>query len=368
MLYCPSNRTTPVAVPAVNGTAELTSLNVFTICLHGLVSAIGIAENLLIVGVVGFRVRRSAISVWILNLAASDLLATGSLPFFTLYMARGDTWTLGTTFCRLHSSVFFLNMFVSGFLLAAVSMDRCLVVLRPVWAQNHRSVTLVRRICVAIWVLAAICTIPFYLFRDTIPLPSGKILCYYNYARFGRRGGDLNALCEQRKQILAFMRLFLAFVIPLIVIVVSYGAVNARLARRGCRRPFRFVRLVVAVVVSFVLCWAPYHLFITIEVVAPSGHAVQALVAKALPVSATVGFLNSVLNPVLYVFSCPDLCSNIRHSLSAVMESVMVEDLAELTRRRSTARSSVGTSEIAFKEKTSTLRTEVESLRDEVVN
>ncbi|XP_008285418.1 prostaglandin D2 receptor 2-like [Stegastes partitus] len=332
----------------------MTSLNVFTIFLHGLFSTIGIVENLLIVGVVGFYVRRSVISIWILNLAASDLLATASLPFFTLYMARGNTWTMGPTFCRIHSSVFFLNMFVSGFLLAAISMDRCLMVLRPVWAQNHRSIHLVRKICGVIWVLAVICTVPFYMFRDTIPLPTGHILCYYNYAQFlPSEPYNLESLCKQRKEGLAFMRLFLAFLIPLLIIILSYAAVNVSLARRGCRRPFRFVRLVVAVVVSFVLCWAPYHFFIIAEVMAPSGDRLQTLAAKALPVAATIGFLNSVLNPVLYVFSCPDLCSKIRHSLGAVMESVLAEDLAELARRRSTARSSINTSEIVLRHKNS---------------
>lgn len=317
-----------------------------------MVSTIGIVENLLIVGVVGFHVRRTVISIWILNLAASDLLATASLPIFTLYMARGDTWTLGTTFCRIHSSIFFLNMFVSGFLLAAISLDRCMVVLRPVWAQNYRTTQLVGRICGGIWALAVICTIPFYIFRDTIPF-KGRILCYYNYARFLPSRYDLKSLCRQRKEGLTLMKFFLAFLIPLLIIIFSYVAVNSSLARRGCQRSFRFVRLVVAVVVTFVLCWAPYHLFILIEMMAPSTHSVQAFTTKALPISATIGFLNSVLNPILYVFSCPDLCSKIRHSLGAVMESVLAEDLGDLARRRSTARSSISNSEFLMKRKNS---------------
>uniref|UniRef100_A0A8C9X2R7 Prostaglandin D2 receptor 2 n=1 Tax=Sander lucioperca TaxID=283035 RepID=A0A8C9X2R7_SANLU len=317
---------------------------VFAISLHGLFSTIGIIENLLILGVVGFHVRRSVISVWILNLAASDLLATASLPFFTLYMARGNTWTLGTNFCRLHSSIFFLNMFVSGFLLAAISMDRCLVVLKPVWAQNYRNVQRVGKVCVVIWALAVLFTIPFYIFRDTIPLGNGKILCYYNYARLlPAKLSNLGSLCKERKEALAFMKFFLAFLIPLLIIILSYVAVNNQLARRGCRRPFRFVRLVVAVVVSFVLCWAPYHIFIIMEVMAPRKHPAQIFASHALPISATISFLNSVLNPILYVFSCPDLCKKIRHSLGAVMESVLAEDLAEFARRRSTARSSIST-------------------------
>lgn len=332
----------------------MNSLSVFTISLHGLFASIGIIENLLILGVVGFHVRRSIISIWILNLAASDLLATSSLPFFTLYMARGHTWTLGMTFCRIHSSIFFLNMFVSGFLLGAISLDRCLVVVRPVWAQNYRNIHLVGKICGVIWALAVLCTIPFYIFRDTIPQPDGRIQCYYNYARYlPSEPYDLGSLCKQRKEALAFMKFFLAFLIPLLTIILSYAAVNVGLVRRGRQRPFRFVRLVVAVVVSFVLCWAPYHFFIVIEVMAPTGHPAQTFAGRALPIAATISFLNSVLNPILYVFSCPDLCSKIRHSLGAVMETVLAEDLAELARRRSTAHSSISTSEIMLKPRSS---------------
>lgn len=370
MVYC--FQTANTSSTSLNQTAK-DSLNVFTISLHGLFSSIGIIENLLILGVVGFHVRRSVISIWILNLATSDLLATASLPFFTLYMARGNTWTLGTPFCRIHSSIFFLNMFVSGFLLAAISLDRCLVVLRPVWAQNNRNVRLVSKICGVIWAMAVLCTIPFYIFRDTIPQRNGKTQCYYNYAQFlPSKPYDLRSLCRQRKEALAFMKLFLAFLIPLLVIILSYATVNGSLARRGCRRPFRFVRLVVAVVVSFVLCWAPYHLFIVIEVMAPSGHPAKIFAGKALPISATIGFLNSVLNPILYVFSCPDLCNKIRHSFGAVMESVLAEDLAELARRRSTAHSSISTTEIVLKQRSSIptlcVKSEAQEQDESVVN
>ncbi|XP_022607908.1 prostaglandin D2 receptor 2-like [Seriola dumerili] len=355
MIHCLFSQMGNISINPSPQKVNLSSLNIFTISLHGLVSSIGIIENLLILGVVGFHVRRSVISIWILNLAASDLLATSSLPIFTLYMARGNTWTLGPTFCRIHSSIFFLNMFVSGFLLAAISLDRCLVVVRPVWAQNNRNPELVKKICGGIWVLAALCTIPFYIYRGTIHLPDGKILCYYDYARalLPSEPFDLKALCKHRKEGLAFMKLFLAFLIPLLIIILSYSAVNATLVRRGYQRSFRFVRLVVAVVVTFVLCWAPYHFFIIMEVMAPSGSPLQKHASKALPISATIGFLNSIINPILYVFSCPDLCKKIRHSLGAVMESVLAEDLMELARRRSTARSSISTSEFLMKHRNS---------------
>ncbi|XP_030018786.1 prostaglandin D2 receptor 2 [Sphaeramia orbicularis] len=351
-VYCPRIFTTMVNVTLnpINSTQKITPLSAFVISLHGLFSSVGIVENLLILGIVGFHVRRSVISIWILNLAASDLLATASLPFFTLYMAKGRTWTLGTPFCRLHSSIFFLNMFVSGFLLAAISMDRCLVVLKPVWAQNYRNTAIVAKVCGVIWALAVLCTVPFYLFRDTITDRNGRIKCYYNYAQLlPAQPFDLESLCKRREEAFGLTKFFLAFLIPLLIIIFSYIAVNAKLARRGCRRPYRFVRLVVAVVVSFIICWAPYHILSVMEVLTPLDHPSQQSIARGLPTAATIGFLNSILNPVLYVFSCPDLCSKIRHSLGAVMESVLAEDLAELARRRSSGRISNSTSEATLK-------------------
>ncbi|XP_038851687.1 prostaglandin D2 receptor 2-like [Salvelinus namaycush] len=343
-VYCPLIQAmVNVSVPS-NSSARVGALSLVMVCLHGLVSSFAILENLLILGVVGFRIRRTVISVWILNLAASDLLSTASLPFFTIFLARGGTWTLGTTFCKLHSSVFFLNMFVSAFLLAAISLDRCLVVLKPVWAQNRRNVRLVGRVCGVIWAMAILCTLPYYLFRDTIRRHDGRVMCYYNFVQyFLVREFDLRELCEARQDALAFSKLLLAFILPLVVIVGSYVLVNIGITRRGLRRrSFRFVRLVVAVVVSFVVCWAPYHIFSVLEAVAHYQPSLRGLVSHCLPPAASLAFLNSVLNPILYVFSCPDLCGKIRQSLGAVLESVLAEDLGEFSRRRSTQHSSIG--------------------------
>lgn len=352
-LYCPRIQSMINYTAPPNSTAAgITPLGVFTISLHGLVSVVSILENLLILIVVGFRVRRSVISIWILNLAASDLLATSSLPFFTVFLARGQTWELGHTFCRIHSSVFFLNMFISGFMLAAISLDRCLVVVKPVWAQNYRNKRMAYKICGLLWFVAFLFTLPFYIFRDPIPTRSGKTKCYYHYARWlPEQPFDMAALCKHREEAFAIFKLMFAFVIPLVIIIFSYIAVNTGLARRGYRRSYRFMRLVVAVVVSYIVCWAPYHLLSLLEVTMPLKHPAQLAIAKALPVAATISFLNSILNPILYVFSCRDLCTKIRHSLSAVMEAVLAEDLSEFSRRKSTMRSTSNTNNVSLRKK-----------------
>ncbi|KAF7655976.1 hypothetical protein LDENG_00047620 [Lucifuga dentata] len=118
-----------------------TKANLAVICLHGVFSCLGILENALILWVVGFRLqRRTVASVWVLNLAMSDFLSTLMLPLFTFYLYSSHSWELGIPVCQAQASIFFLNMFVSAFLLAAISLDRCLLVSKPVWSQNHRTV------------------------------------------------------------------------------------------------------------------------------------------------------------------------------------------------------------------------------------
>ncbi|XP_004715092.1 prostaglandin D2 receptor 2 [Echinops telfairi] len=296
-----------------------------SVLLHGLASLLGMALNALILFVVGCRMRQTVVTTWVLHLALSDLLATASLPFFTYFLAVGHSWELGTTFCKFHSSIFFLNMFASGFLLSAISLDRCLQVVRPVWAQNHRSVAAAHKVCLGIWVLALINTVPYFVFRDTMRRRDGRIMCYYNVLLLSP-GPDREATCYLRQTGLAVSKFLLAFLLPLAVIASSHVAVSLQLHHRGHRRPSRFVSLVAAVVVAFVLCWGPYHIFSMLEARAHADVTLRPLVWRALPFVTSLAFINGVVNPVLYVLTCPDVLHKLRRSLRAVLESVLVDD------------------------------------------
>ncbi|XP_012884450.1 PREDICTED: prostaglandin D2 receptor 2 [Dipodomys ordii] len=296
-----------------------------SVLLHALASVLGLVENGLILFLVGCRMRHTVITTWVLHLALSDLLATASLPFFTYFLAVGHSWELGTPFCKLHSSVFFLTMFASGFLLSAISLDRWLQVWRPVWAQNHRSVAWAHKVCLALWALALLHTVPFYVFRDTIPRRDGRIMCYYNVLLL-HPGPDLEAACNLRQAALAVSKFLLAFLVPLAIIGWSHAAISARLQHRGRPRSSRFLRLVSAVVAAFALCWGPYHVFSLLEARAHSVPALRPLVWRGLPLVTSLAFINSVINPLLYVFICPDVVHKLRDSLRAVLESVLLDD------------------------------------------
>ncbi|XP_065815587.1 prostaglandin D2 receptor 2 [Labrus bergylta] len=369
-----------------------TKANIVVVCIHGLVSCLGILENALILWVVGFRLRRRTVaSVWVLNLAMSDFLATLTLPLFTFYLSSSHSWELGGPLCKAQASIFFLNMFVSAFLLAAISLDRCLIVAKPVWSQNHRSVAGAWKVCALGWLWAAVNTFPYFLFRSVTEKQDGRKLCYHNFALYSSPGVTLERDCKVRQAATAISKLLVAFLFPLVMIAGSYIQIGVSLRKRRRRRkqsasrltdamivsnnngasgspntpttmktniflkppssgpslaltptalspstnPSQlsqsFTKMVTFVIAAFALCWAPYHIFCMIEVTAQYWHNNLYLVEVGLPLATTFAFLNPVLNPILYAFSCPNFCVRIQQSLGAVFDGLVEEGGGLLT-------------------------------------
>lgn len=359
-----------------------TEANRAVVCVLGLVSCFGILENALVLWVVGFRLRRRTVaSVWVLNLALSDFLATLTLPLFTHYLHSSHSWELGAPLCSAKASVFFLNMFVSAFLLAAISLDRCLLVVKPVWSQNHRSVASAWKVCALGWLWAAVNTFPYFLFRSVIVKRDGRKLCYHNFAAYTSSSSTVKRDCEVRQAATAVSKMLFAFLVPLVVIAGSYVlfCISLRKRRRKRKQSVNlqtgrlvetlkspqaaacivytrqastasvtltptalspsttsnlpknsllsqsFTKMVTSVIAAFALCWAPYHIFCLIEVAAHYWPQRLTLVEVGLPVATTFAFLNPVLNPILYAFSCPDFCVRIRQSLGALFEGLVEE-------------------------------------------
>ncbi|KAJ0033371.1 hypothetical protein NQD34_000478 [Periophthalmus magnuspinnatus] len=319
-----------------------TKANIVLVCIHGIVSCLGILENALIIWVVGFRLqRRTVTSVWVLNLAISDFLTTLTLPLFTYYLSSNHSWELGQPLCKIQASIFFLNMFVSAFLLAAISLDRCLLVAKPVWCHNYRSVIGAWKVCILGWLWAIINTFPYFLFRSVTQKNDKRKLCYHNFAMYVNSPDTLERHCRIRQEATAFSKTFLTFLIPLVVIAGSYIQIAVTLRRRRLRRreitpspttlpnpnqlSQSFTKMVTFVIAAFVLCWSPYHIFCIIEVIAEYRRDKSDFVQVGLPLATTFAFLNPVLNPILYAFSCPNFCIRIRQSLGAVFDGLVEE-------------------------------------------
>lgn len=94
---------------------------------------------------------QSVSNVYILNLAAADLLFLLTLPLFC-YMTWARHWTFGELTCKLALSVRETNKYASVLILVALSVDRCLATFHRVsigWRQTPVAVV----VCLGIWVV-----------------------------------------------------------------------------------------------------------------------------------------------------------------------------------------------------------------------
>ncbi|XP_039978820.1 chemokine-like receptor 1 [Xiphias gladius] len=335
------------------------SLHIMSLIVYCLAFVLGVFGNGVVIWVTGLKMKKTVNTVWFLNLAVADFLFTAFLPLGVTYLALDFHWPFGNFMCKLNSTISRLNMFASVYILVVISVDRCVSVLWPVWARNHRSVRKASCVSLGVWVLALILSTPYFVFRDTTPSYKDPIFCFTNYALSDdRKTPSVIQLRMFRQQVMTITRFFLAFVIPFTVIVSSYALIIHRLIRNRTlasqsSRPFK---IIAAVITTFFLCWAPFHIIDLIEMVKhTANHSSGTLchvIVIGVPITTSLAFLNSCLNPLLYVFMGQDFKDKVRKSILNVLETAFQEEET----RSHTATNSVDTSQINDK---STLNTEV---------
>ena len=169
MTATPSNDTNTSGECEENGSSDdiyadlRRSLNIMSVVIYSLDFILGVLGNGVVIWVTGFKMKKTVNTVWILNLAVADFLFTAFLPFSVIYTALGFHWPFGKFMCKLNSTISFLNMFASVYILVVISVDRCVSVVWPVWAQNHRSVRKASCVSLGVWVLALILILPYFI-------------------------------------------------------------------------------------------------------------------------------------------------------------------------------------------------------------
>uniref|UniRef100_A0A8C3ICJ5 G-protein coupled receptors family 1 profile domain-containing protein n=1 Tax=Chrysemys picta bellii TaxID=8478 RepID=A0A8C3ICJ5_CHRPI len=218
--------------------------------------------------------------------------------------ALGFHWPFGRALCKINTTLAFLNLYASVYLLMVISIDRCISVVRPVWAQNHRTPKLAFLVALGVWVVALALCSPNLYFRHTAPSPYNENItnCYNNFDMAGegatedQRARSVNT----NHRVMIISRFILGFKIPFSVIVCCYGAILAKLKRNQLARSGKPFKVIAAVIVAFVLCWFPYHIFSFLEM--NRTPSLDTALIVGLPLTASLAFINSCPNPILYVF------------------------------------------------------------------
>nr|XP_025961695.1 proteinase-activated receptor 4 [Dromaius novaehollandiae] len=271
-------------------------------CLYTLVFLVGLPSNGLALWVLATRAEKLTSTVFLMNLAAADLLLVLVLPFKIFYYFLGNNWPFGEGLCRLTTAFFYGNMYCSVLLLTCISVDRYLAVVHPFFSRSFRTPAFAACICTAIWLCAAILTLPLTLQQQSYPLYRADItLCHDVLPRHEDDG----------YYFYYFLCLIIcAFLAPLVVTLFSYCAVLRALLCSGKRYSYS-VKLTALVLFTLVAFYTPSNILLLVHYSSYCSKLHGDLYISYM-VSLAISTFNSCADPFVYYYVSEDFRDKVR--------------------------------------------------------
>ncbi|KAF0884344.1 proto-oncogene Mas [Crocuta crocuta] len=123
------------------------------------ISPLGFVENGLLLWFLCFRMRRNPFTVYIIHLSIADISLLFCIFILLVDYALDYELSFGYYYTIVTLSVTFLFGYNTGlYLLTAISVERCLSVLYPIWYRCHRPKHQSAFVCTLLWALSCLVT------------------------------------------------------------------------------------------------------------------------------------------------------------------------------------------------------------------
>ncbi|XP_033480835.2 neuromedin-K receptor [Epinephelus lanceolatus] len=227
---------------------------------YSTVLAVAVFGNLIVMWIILAHKRmRTVTNYFLLNLAFADvsMAAFNTLVNF-IYATHGE-WYFGEVYCRFHNFFPVTAVFASIYSMTAIALDRYMAIIHPLKPRLSAKATM--GVIVCIWSLAVVLAFPLCYYSTTRALPR-RTLCYVAWPRMA---GD--------PLMYHIIVTVLVYVLPLVVMGITYTIVGITLwggeipgdssdnYHGQLRAKRKVVKMMIIVVVTFALCWLPYHVY-----------------------------------------------------------------------------------------------------------
>ncbi|CAJ1073391.1 B1 bradykinin receptor [Xyrichtys novacula] len=267
-------------------------------------SVLGLLFNSFVLGVFFIHKDRLTVAeIYLSNLALADLILLCGLPFWGISILNNYNWPYGDFLCKMVNSIIIINFYTSIYTLVMISVDRYLAIVKTMKARWLRRTLYAKVICCVLWLFSLLLSTPAMVHRKVIVYEEYKTTaCVLDYSH--------SSSWKLAHQILLNL---VGFVLPVLVIVFSSGSIIKALVQRREHVAFHDLKdtkatlLMCAVAALFLLCWGPFQIFTFLDTLCDVHTLDEKLWSHTLDiggqVSVYLAFLNSALNPLLYVFS-----------------------------------------------------------------
>ncbi|XP_036136933.1 mas-related G-protein coupled receptor member X1-like [Molossus molossus] len=255
-----------------------------------LIGLFGLVGNGTVIWLLGFRVKRNPFSVYILNLAIADFLFLLSIAVVVLLFIN-NTRDLTILILPVLSTSYLAGLT----LLMAISTERCISALFPIWYRCHRPAHLSAIVCAVLWGLSLCLGVVF------------SVGIYYHLVLF----------------LIVILVYNVTSFLTLLVLCVSSLTLLFRVHCGSWRRQTtKLHRVILLTVLAFLLLGLPLNVGLFINLFFPSLFSFL----RYEPIFYIPSVLNSTVNPVIYFFVGRQGQLPGRKALRDVLQSALTED------------------------------------------
>uniref|UniRef100_A0A672YKV0 G-protein coupled receptors family 1 profile domain-containing protein n=1 Tax=Sphaeramia orbicularis TaxID=375764 RepID=A0A672YKV0_9TELE len=271
----------------------------FPVCvsvLYVLLMLLGIVGNVLTLLVVCLRPHmRSSSYLYLSSMAVSDLLILLLLPLDLYKLWRPRPWPFGDLLCKLTMFLSECCTFSSILHITFLSLERYLAVCWPIAAKALLTRRRTRLLIGCLWLAAAVSAAPVLIMVGVEDVDGEECGC----TQWAVSSGLMSAMMVLSN---------VYFLVPFCILGLVYSLIGRTLwlrpqSGRRDQKHKNTVKMLGVIVLSFLLCWLPFHVGRTIffSLSADAHLYLLYYLSQYLNlVSSVLFYLSAAINPLLY--------------------------------------------------------------------
>ncbi|TRY89134.1 hypothetical protein DNTS_018068 [Danionella cerebrum] len=233
-----------------------------------------------------FEKLNSVTNIFLINLVASNLIFSFTLPFQAVY--HSGEWVFGEALCKAVHGAYYLGFYSSILFLTLMTFDRYLAVVHSMVANRQRRGCYASCLSLAIWFVSFLASLEYFVHFTVEEYPMAGLVCE-------DQGEEHWLMFSFYKQIVLF------FLFPLAVFVYCYMRITLTVMATRMAGKHRTIRLVFVIVLMFFVFWSPYNIVLMID-----EFKVEEDCGSSLPyvryIASNLARLYFCISPVLYTF------------------------------------------------------------------
>uniref|UniRef100_A0A1A7X9Q0 Oxoeicosanoid (OXE) receptor 1 n=1 Tax=Iconisemion striatum TaxID=60296 RepID=A0A1A7X9Q0_9TELE len=264
---------------------------------------LGLLGNMVALWIFCFKMKAwNPNTLFLFNLVIADFLALVSLPLRIDALLRGH-WIFGDGMCRINLFLMFSNRSASIALMTVVAIYRYFKVVHPHHCLNRLTKRQAAAVSVLVWLLVISPRVPMLAYNH-IKGSGDRTQCFF-FTSYKEASRAIIILVGMHRILTV-----LEFILPMAMLLYCSIRISTFLKKRQMGKPGKVrkaMRMCAAIVAVFMVCFLPTTVTTigvwVIRSYRPWDCTAFYTFTQLTIVSLGLNFLNSALDPVVYVFS-----------------------------------------------------------------